>query len=214
VKYEEGTGSFEVRISYDALPYFFDLKKNFTRFQLKSALSCDARYAKRIYTIACQWRSKGLVYGREGRPYLTFEEIKERLDINTEYRLNGDLKKRVLELARKQINENTDINIEYEYLKRGRSFFAVKILVNPVHLKQIDIPFDDEKEMKRLKAISSFAGYGIAENAVDTMLDKGTATKAWKLLQEIKGKISTGKISMPNDIGAYLVGAFKKKGFI
>lgn len=214
VEYVEGSGSFDVRISQDAFPYFFDLKQNFTRFQLKSALSCPSRYAKRIYTIACQWRSKGVVYGREGKPYMTFTELKEKLGIAKEYKDNANFKIRVLDVALKQINKNTDIKIELEYLKRGRSFFAVKILVNPANTGQIEIPFEDEKEMTRLKAVSAFAPYGISEKMVNELVKKNTARKAWALLEETKRKISSGKIEMPENIGGYLATIFRTNSLL
>ena len=59
VKYMLGTGSFMIKLNEDASPYFFELKNNFTSMQLKSVLNCSSKYAKRLYGIACQWRSVG-----------------------------------------------------------------------------------------------------------------------------------------------------------
>lgn len=214
VEYREGTGSFDVRISYDGLPFFFELKNNFTRFQLKSALACDSRYAKRIYTLACQWRTAGVVYSQDGKPYLTIPELKEKLGIENEYKLFSDLKRKVLEIARKQINKNTDVNIEYEYLKRGRSFYAVKILVNPVKPTQLEIPFDDEKAMKRLKAIHAFAPYGIKAVDVEKMLENDTAEKAWQVITATIKKVRSGKMEPLKDPGAYFATSFRNQGFL
>ena len=61
VEYLIGTGSFVVKINEDAMPYFFELKNNFTMLHLKSVLSCTSKYAKRLYAIACQWRTAGSV---------------------------------------------------------------------------------------------------------------------------------------------------------
>lgn len=59
VEYHLGQGSFTISINDKALPYFFELKNNFTAIQLKSVLDCSSKYAKRLYAIACQWRSIG-----------------------------------------------------------------------------------------------------------------------------------------------------------
>jgi plasmid replication initiation protein len=59
VDYLIGTGSFTIKLNVDASPYFFELKNNFTSLQLKSVLNCSSKYAKRLYGIACQWRSVG-----------------------------------------------------------------------------------------------------------------------------------------------------------
>src|SRR5699024_12395154 len=47
VEYLTGQGAFEVMISEPAKPLFFELKNNFTHFQLKSVLGCTSSYAKR-----------------------------------------------------------------------------------------------------------------------------------------------------------------------
>ena len=52
VKYIKGNGIFEIKINEEALPYFFDLKNNFTSMQLKSVLNCSSKYAKRFYAVA------------------------------------------------------------------------------------------------------------------------------------------------------------------
>ncbi len=61
IVYQIGQGYFDVNISHKARPYLFDLKDNFTVMQLRSALSCSSKYAKRLYAVACQWRTRGIV---------------------------------------------------------------------------------------------------------------------------------------------------------
>ena len=59
IKYLDGTGSFDMVINEPARPYFFELKNNYTLLELKSALSCTSKHAKRLYSLACQWRGTG-----------------------------------------------------------------------------------------------------------------------------------------------------------
>ena len=59
VQYLDGTGSFYMKINEEARPYFFDLKNNFTLLELKSVLGCTSKHAKRLYSLACQWRGTG-----------------------------------------------------------------------------------------------------------------------------------------------------------
>jgi plasmid replication initiation protein len=74
VQYLDGTGSFYMKINEDARPYFFDLKNNFTLLELKSVLSCTSKHAKRLYSLACQWRGTG------GHTY-SIGELKEMLGL-------------------------------------------------------------------------------------------------------------------------------------
>ncbi|ELY2018798.1 replication initiation protein, partial [Flavobacterium psychrophilum] len=57
VEYYHNTGAFGVLINPIARQYFFELKDNFTSLQLKSVLNCTSKYAKRLYSIACQYRN-------------------------------------------------------------------------------------------------------------------------------------------------------------
>jgi len=120
--YLKGTRTIEVKLSEVALPYFFELKNNFTHFQLKSVLGCTSSYAKRLYMIACQWRT----IGRFPKP-MPILELKQMLGLvdkkgNEQYERISQFKEYVLDIAKKQINEHTDISFDYELFKRGRSY--------------------------------------------------------------------------------------------
>ena len=103
VDYLIGTGSFSVKLNDEALPYFFELKNNFTALQLKSVLNCSSKYAKRLYGIACQWRSIG-------SKRFEIVELKKMLGLidkkgNEQFERISQFKEYVLDIAKKQINE-------------------------------------------------------------------------------------------------------------
>jgi plasmid replication initiation protein len=122
VEYIKGEGRIEIKLSEKIRPYLFDLKENFTSFQLYSALRLSSKFAKRIYTIASQWKSKG-----ETPRYriLDFKHMLGLYDPKTgvaQYEKISTLKDYVLGPAIKQINEHTDLQIDYSLEKEGRSF--------------------------------------------------------------------------------------------
>ncbi len=80
VEYLKGEGAFRVSISPKALPYFFDLKNNYTYLHLKSVLCFSSKYAKRLYAIACQWRTKK-------HKIYEIKEFKKMSDITFDYKL-------------------------------------------------------------------------------------------------------------------------------
>ena len=98
VEYVEGSSSFKVKINETARPYFFELKNNFTAMQLKSVLNCSSKYAKRLYGIACQWRSVG-------SKRFEIVELKKMLGLidkkgNEQYTEITAFRKEVLEIAK------------------------------------------------------------------------------------------------------------------
>lgn len=220
IKYLDGTGSFDMVINEPARPYFFELKNNYTLLELKSALSCTSKHAKRLYSLACQWRGTG------GHTY-SIGELKEILGLKDprgkepeQYTKVSQLKEKVLDLAKKQINEHTDIVFDYELLKiRGRSFDTIKLFCGfskPNLQLQLDIDFkgDIEKQKKNgelLQKIANIKAVGIRDDLAELW-----AVKYWKQFVEEKNKlleaIQKGKII--DDRAAYLVGIFKKKGWV
>lgn len=220
IKYLDGTGSFDMVINEPAGPYFFELKNNYTLLELKSALSCTSKHAKRLYSLACQWRGTG------GHTY-SIGELKEILGLKDprgkepeQYTKVSQLKEKVLDLAKRQINEHTDIVFDYELLKvRGRSFDTIKLFCGfskPNLQLQLDIDFkgDIEKQKKNgelLQKIANIQAVGIRDDLAELW-----AVKYWKQFVEEKNKlleaIQKGKII--DDRAAYLAGIFKKKGWV
>ena len=220
IKYLDGTGSFDMVINEPARPYFFELKNNYTLLELKSALSCTSKHAKRLYSLACQWRGTG------GHTY-SIGELKEILGLKDprgkepeQYTKVSQLKEKVLDLAKRQINEHTDIVFDYELLKvRGRSFDTIKLFCGfskPNLQLQLDIDFkgDIEKQKKNgelLQKIANIQAVGIRDDLAELW-----AVKYWKQFVEEKNKLleAIQKVNIIDDRAAYLAGIFKKKGWV
>ncbi len=149
VDYVKGTGSFNIKINETAKPYFFELKNNFTALELKSVLNCSSKYAKRLYAIACQWRSVG-------SKRFEIKELKQMLGLidkkgNEQYEKISQFQERILDIARQQICENTDIELDYELKKRGRSFHWVTLHINSQKFKQLEIDFAKPLDVQKFK---------------------------------------------------------------
>ena len=218
VEYLDGTGSFDLVVNDYARPYFFELKHGFTLLELKSVLGCSSKHAKRLYSLACQWRGTG------GHTY-SIGELKEMLGLKDpkgkepeQYERVNDFQKYVLDVAKKQINEQTDIVFDYELLKiRGRSFDTIKLFcgfAKPKLQMEIDFKGDIEQQKKNgelLQKIENIKAVGIREDLAELW-----AVKYWKQFVEEKNKllevIQKGKII--DDRAAYLAGIFKKKGYL
>lgn len=218
VQYLDGTGSFYMKINEDARPYFFDLKNNFTLLELKSVLSCTSKHAKRLYSLACQWRGTG------GHTY-SIGGLKEILGLKDpkgkepeQYTKVSMFKKQVLDIAKRQINEHTDIVFDYELLKmRGRSFDTIKLFCGfskPKLQLEIDFKGDIEQQKKNgelLQKIANIQAIGVRDDLAELW-----AVKYWKEFVHEKNEmlkaIQSGKEI--KDFPAYLVGVFKKNGYV
>lgn len=219
VKYLEGTGSFDMVINPPARPYFFELKNNFTLLELKSVLSCTSKHAKRIYSLCCQWRGAG------GHRF-DLGEFKEMLGLKDpkgkqaeQYTKVSMFKSEVLDRAKKQINENTDITFDYELKKmRGRAFDTIIIYCGYAkpNLAQMEIDFrgnieSQKKNAELLQKIANIKSIGIRDDLAELW-----AVKYWKeFVSEKNNLIEQMQKGKPiEDKAAYLAGIFKKKGLI
>lgn len=135
IEYMTGEGRIEVKLSESMRPYLFDLKDNFTSFELLSALRLTSKHAKRIYTLCSQWKDVG-----ETKKFdlLDFKKMLGLVDAKgkEEYSEITMFKKKVLDIAVKQINEHTDLSIDYTLEKKGRAF---KSLVFTVKRQAVDV---------------------------------------------------------------------------
>jgi plasmid replication initiation protein len=216
VQYVDGTGGFDIKINPDARQYFFDLKNNFTVLQLKSVLTCSSKHAKRLYSLACQWRVAGGHIFEIG-------ELKEMLGLKDpkgkkpeQYSEITMFKKFVLDIAKKQINENTDITFDYALIKRGRAYTKIKIFAGSSVPEQLSIDFqktaeENIKTAEHIQKVKNIMALGISEIVAEMW-----AVKYWKEFVAEKNIVveAMKKGKAIDDKAAYLVGVFKKKGYV
>lgn len=209
VKYLIGTGSFTITLNPLATKYFFELKNNFTAMQLRSVLNCTSKYAKRLYGIACQWRSVG-------SKRFEIVELKKMLGLidkkgNEQFERISQFKQFVLDIAKKQINENTDIEIDFELKKRGRSFHWVILHIDTQKFKQLEIDFNQTVDVQ--KFASKLLAYGFTREQAGTIAEKEKEKDFDILITEAQLRVRQGKLKMKNP-AAYLVGIYQKKGIL
>jgi plasmid replication initiation protein len=92
------------------------LEKHFTSYDLAQVASLSSKYAVRLYELVISWKATGKT------PEFSLAEFRNQLGLlDNEYTAMNNFKKYVLDLAVSQINEHTDIKLEYEQHKKGRT---------------------------------------------------------------------------------------------
>ncbi len=137
--YSEGGAYVEVMFGNDVIPLITRLSEKYTEYELKQIKDLNSIYALRIFEILMQWFSIGKT------PKITIENLRTRLGIEEhQYKLMSDFKKRVLDHAIKEINDNTNITATYEQHKEGRRIigFTFKFKVKAEPKKMADAKRD------------------------------------------------------------------------
>lgn len=115
IDYIKAEGSLKLRFSPDIVPYLAQLQSAYTYYSIEQVAGLTSSYAFRLYELLIAWRKSGAM------PKINLEELRNRLGVQPkEYSTIGNFKARVLDVAVKQINEHTDIDVSYEQHKRGR----------------------------------------------------------------------------------------------
>ncbi|RZK37665.1 MAG: RepB family plasmid replication initiator protein [Hymenobacter sp.] len=158
VEFIKGTRIMEVKLSEDILPYLFDLKNNFTSYELAAALRLKSKYAKRIYQFCSQWKDQG-----KTKKY-DIEDFKKMLRIlddkgHDKMPRASDFKASVLDISVKQINEHTELHISYKLEKQGKAFKNIVFTVKP-QAQAETVPFT-------LESTATAPPAGLAKHQVD-----------------------------------------------
>ena len=112
-KDSQGKWFVEIDAHDDALPYMFDYKDKYFKYELWNALRLRSVNQLRMYEILKQ-------YEKAGELIIAVEKLRAELFItSTEYKRFGDFKVRILDGCRKALAEQTDIKYSYEVHKRG-----------------------------------------------------------------------------------------------
>ncbi|MCL6185173.1 replication initiation protein RepM [Acinetobacter baumannii] len=116
ISYIDNEASVSLIFSPAVVPLITRLEQRFTSYELKQVSQLTSRYAIRLYELLVAWRTTGQT------PVFEVSEFRQQLGIaDDEYTRSDNFKRRVLDIAISQINTFTDIKVNFEQHKTGRS---------------------------------------------------------------------------------------------
>ena len=147
--YEDNEGYITLQFHPELKGFFLELKDKFTSYQLENVVRLNSVYSIRIYELLKQ-------YERIRKRKLTLMELRTFLGIEpTKYKQYGHLKSKVLLVAQKEVNNNTDINFEFNEIKTGRKVTSIEFIIrsNIHHIEEVD---PDEVELEEEEQLILF----------------------------------------------------------
>lgn len=128
VKINKKSGKVYIRIDEDLTPYLFDLQEKFTHYHLHNILAMKSAFSIRIYELMHSYLHS---YLYQKNVKITLDSLKEFLLVSDvkSYKNFNLFKTRVLDIAKREINELTDITIDYTVEKSGNKVIAVNFVV-------------------------------------------------------------------------------------
>ena len=123
-------GYIEFEVSKVLLPFLVELTERFTEYSLLVAMTLKSKWSQRLYELCSKWN-------RAGGFQMTVAELRKEFVLEKKYKMYGALKKRVLDVAYKELKElytkgQSDLYFEYTEVKKGRSIksWRFKIISN------------------------------------------------------------------------------------
>ena len=122
-----------IQLNDNLRPFLIRLKEHYTQYTLDNILCMKSVYAIRIFELL-QERIMTRVLPKEGQYIeISLQELRQCCDCEEKYPRFTHFKDRVIETARREINELTMFRMEYEYVKEGKSVVAIRFHMNMMY---------------------------------------------------------------------------------
>ena len=147
--YRKGEGRILVtltRVVIEHVTKIDGFEQYFTSYHLKKTSDFKSVYAVRLYELLMQWKSVGKT------PMYELNKFRSQLGIGVnEYDRMEAFKRRVLDIAIKQINEFSDITVKYEQHKKGRAISGFSFTFRQ---KKANLPVVDKRDPSTIDIFS------------------------------------------------------------
>jgi len=174
-------GILKLKINPEMKPFYLNLDW-YTKYQLKNILQFKSTYSFRFYELLKQYQNI-----RERT--LHIEDIRLKLDIRKdEYPKYANLKQKVINPAIKEINEKTNITINFEDIKQSRRVSSIKFYIKPKNITLIETTVDSYDDSKGLKDIKKIIEENITDLEAKKILDSASGN-----IELVKEKYSLAK---------------------
>lgn len=162
----------EYQLDERLCPHFLQLRERFLKAELKSLIAFTHIYSTRFYMI---FKNRIKI----GKARYSFQDLYQLLDLPKAYqKKTSDLKSRVIKIAVNEINEKSDIMVEYAYYKDGgRAHVGVEFTF---YLKNKKRPIPLSKHPARKKELTDEA---------EEMLHRIMDPARWNITEDVARKM-------------------------
>ena len=163
VRYLDDEGAIEVcftRLVVECITRLDGAEQFFTQYMLSQTANLNSVYSVRLYELLIQWKTAGKT------PVFELSLFRGQMGLNDdEYKIMGNFKLRVLDLAVNEINEKTDLTVSYTQEKKGRLIHGFKFTVKQKEKTKKEVKTDRDNN-----TLDIF--YKMTDKQIDTFATK------------------------------------------
>ena len=182
-------GRVTLTFSPELKPYLLLLKEKFTAVNMIDMMQFKSVHAIRIYELLKQ-------YENIGERILDIEEIKECCGVKDKLRKYADFEKYLLLIAQREINEKSDIHIEFERIKPFRKIEGIKFIITKNKAYELrNNPSKQVQEVKRKPAvIITLKEFGLSTRVINQLLKENTEQVIQDAINAVDLQLAKGKV--------------------
>jgi Protein involved in initiation of plasmid replication len=126
-EYDGYSGLLTLKLSEQIAPYVLDLNSWFTQYKLKNILYFNSFYAIRLYELLkCE---TGIFNDNKDFYEFSIEHLRTIFCCENKYKTTAEFIKKVIQIGVREINDKSDILVEYEYVKQSRKIVSIQFTV-------------------------------------------------------------------------------------
>ena len=115
------SGKVIIKIDDMMKPYLLQLRERFTQYELLYTLAMKSQYSLRLYELLKS-------YEFQHKKVFDLDDLKARVSAEN-YTRFPDFKRKVLDIAMREINGLSDIGVEYSIIKEGRKYAKIEFTI-------------------------------------------------------------------------------------
>lgn len=134
--YKKYNKNITIHLHEDLMPLLLDIKKNFTKYNIKNLKMISSKYDLKMYEFLKSFEGMRQIT-------VTLEKIRNVLELQDKYPKFFIFKNKILNKAIEHINEHTDIEVYYETESKNRQVEKLKFYIIPNNERlQLEVELD------------------------------------------------------------------------
>jgi plasmid replication initiation protein len=129
-KYNKTEGSITIKFTDDIMPYLAQVRKKFVLYNLKEVANFGSLYTTRLYELIQEFKETGWLLK-------SVEQLREAFAVGQKFRAYKDFKLRTFGHACQEINDNYNMVLKFEEIKKGRKVVAIRFSFKPAVILSI-----------------------------------------------------------------------------
>ena len=182
-------GRVTLTFSPELKPYLLLLKEKFTAVNMIDMMQFKSVHAIRIYELLKQYENIGV-------RILDIEEIKECCGVKDKLRKYNHFEQYLLLIAQREINEKSDIHIEFERIKPFRKITGIKFIItkNKAYAQRNN-PLGQTQEVKRKPAVTiTLQEFGLSARVINQILKENSEQVIQDAINAVDLQLSRGHV--------------------